>query len=573
MISSLRDRWWVWVAVGLTLAKLWLTQGQAIFAIGTAGHDDQLFVKLAGSLVSGNWLGPYDQLTLAKGPLYSIWIALVFLIGLPLGFAQQLAYAGACAVVVRALTPSIKSGAGWLAAYALLLWNPMSFEASSLGRVLRQHVSTPLALLVFAGLIALYTRRGESLRRLAPWAALLGGAVGAFWLSREDGAWIVPSMVLLGAAVIVGTVRSPAGTWRTLLRAGLLAALCGMVPVVVVCWQNAWHYHWFGTVELRASEFKDAYGALLRVRVGPEIPYVPVTRQTREAIYAVSPTFAQLRSHLDGPIGEGWAGASSYVTHLPAEERQIGGGWFMWALRDSVAAIGYCHSAGDALAFYHRLAMEVNQACDDGRLPAGPRRSGFRPPWRKGLTREWLAATFEFVNYFVSFRSFSAYPPASIGDHDALLLFSDLTRDRLAPSPALEPTPPQQAALDAWKLFALQMIGKVLRQLIFWLVLAAQVVALVRAGQLAWQRRLTYSFVLAAAAWAACVATILIDALIHVTSFPALAVAYLDSAYPLLLLLVIAIILDVTMEWWPLVARRRIGHRTPSPVEGTTRGT
>lgn len=321
MITSLKDRWWVWVAVGLTLAKLWLTQGQAIFAIGTAGHDDQLFVKLAGSLVSGHWLGPYDQLTLAKGPFYSIWIALVFLIGLPLAFAQQLAYAGACAAVVRALTPLIKSSAGRLAAYALLLWNPMSFEASSLGRVLRQHISTPLALLIFAGLIALYTRRGESLRRLVPWAALLGGAAGAFWLSREDGVWIVPSIVLLGAAVVVGAVRNPAGSRRTLLRAGLTAALCGMLPVVVVCWQNARHYDWFGTVELRASEFKDAYGALLRVRVGPEIPYVPVTRQTREAIYAVSPTFAHLRPHLDGPIGEGWAGASSYVTHLPAEER------------------------------------------------------------------------------------------------------------------------------------------------------------------------------------------------------------------------------------------------------------
>ena len=91
MMTFSKTRWWLWAAVALTLAKLWLTQGQAIFAIGTAGHDDQLFVKLADSLVSGQWLGPYDQLTLAKGPLYSLWIALVFLIGLPLGLAQQLA--------------------------------------------------------------------------------------------------------------------------------------------------------------------------------------------------------------------------------------------------------------------------------------------------------------------------------------------------------------------------------------------------------------------------------------------------------------------------------------------------
>ena len=558
-----KDSGWLWAAALLTLAKLWLTQGQAIFAIGTAGHDDQLFVKLADSLLRGEWLGPYDQLTLAKGPFYSLWIALIFLVGLPLSFAQQLAYAGACAVVVRALAPLLKTGPGWLAAYALLLWNPMSFEASSLGRVLRQHVSTPLALLIFAGLIALYTRRGEPFRRLAPWAAMLGAALGAFWLSREDGEWLAPSVALLGVAVVVGAVRSPAGTWRTLLRAGGLAALSGLLPVALVSWENARHYQWFGTVELRADEFKDAYGALLRVRVGPEIPFVPVTRQAREAIYAVSPTFAQLRPHLDGPIGEGWAGASNFVTHLPAEQRQIGGGWFMWALRDSVAAVGYCHNAGDALAFYHRLAMEVNQACDDGRLPAGPRRSGLRPPWRSGLTREWLGAAVMFVDHFVSFRGFSAYPPPSIGNHDELTLFADVTRDRLAPSPAIETANPRQAALDAWKLAVLQAAGKVLRQLLFWLAAAAQVVALVRAVNLAWQRRLTYLFVVAAAAWAACAATILIYALIHVTSFPALAVAYLDSAYPLLILFVIAVFLDVVWAWWPLLARPRPGGATP----------
>jgi len=549
MTASLKSRWWIWAAIGLTIAKLWLTRGQTIFAIGTAEHDDRLFLKLADAIVGGEWLGPYNQLTLAKGAFYSLWIAFVFLAGLPLAFAQQLAYAGACALLVRALAPLVPGGSARLAAYALLLWNPMSFEASSLGRVLRQHVSTPLALLIFAGLVALYARREEPCRRLAPWAALLGGAFAAFWLTREDVVWIVPSLVLLGVAVVVGVMRPRPRTWRPMAGAGLLATLCALTPIFVVSWQNARHYHWFGTVEFRASEFKDAYGALLRVRVGPEIPFVPVTRQSREAIYAVSPTFALLRPHLDGPIGEGWAGASSFVTHVPGDERQIGGGWFMWALRDSVAAAGFCHDAGQAMAFYHRLALEVNQACDDGRLPAGPRRSGFLPPWRAGLTREWLAATGEFVDYFISFRGFSAYPPASIGGHDDLLLFRDLTTDRLAASPALEPPLPRRAALDAWKVAVLQVTGKVLRQVLFWLVLAAQTVALVRAGQLIWQRRLTFLFVLAAAAWGACAAAVLLGSLVHVTSFPSMSVTYLDSAYPMLLLFVISIVGDAGADW------------------------
>ena len=68
MTAVPKCRWWVWIVVLLTVAKLWLTSGQAIYAIGSAAHDDQLFLKLADSIVRGAWLGPYDQLTLAKGP-------------------------------------------------------------------------------------------------------------------------------------------------------------------------------------------------------------------------------------------------------------------------------------------------------------------------------------------------------------------------------------------------------------------------------------------------------------------------------------------------------------------------
>ncbi len=566
MTASSRTRWWIWAAIALTVVKLWLTRGQPVFAIGTAAHDDRLFVSLANSLVGGEWLGAYNQLTLAKGPFYPLWIAFVFLLGLPLGLAQQLAYAGACAAVVGALAPLVRGGATRFAVYAVLLGNPMSFEASSLGRVLRQHISSPLALLIFAALIALYTRRTEPFRRLAPWAALLGAAFGAFWMSREDVVWIVPSAVLLAGAIVVGIVRARPAPWRPMAWAGGLALACGVVPLILVCAENARHYNWFGTVEFRSAEFKDAYGALLRVRVGPDLPFVPVTRQMREAIYPVSPTFAQLRAHLDGAIGEGWAGASEPVTHIPGQERQIGGGWFMWALRDSVAAAGYCHDAGQALAFYHRLAMEVNAACDDGRLPSRPRRSGFLPPWRPGLTREWLGATLQFADYLASFSGFSAYPPASIGDHDSLLIFRDLTRDDLAPSPAMDPPLPRQSALNAWKLAVLQAAGKFLRRILFWLAIAAQVMALGRTVQLIVQRRLTYLFVLTAAAWGACVAHLLAVALVHVTSFPTLTIAFIEAAYPLLLLFMLAAFLDALPDWLAGLRPRPAASALPTPT-------
>ncbi len=79
-------------------------------------------------------------------------------------------------------------------------------------------------------------------------------------------------------------------------------------------------------------------------------------------------TFALLRPYFEGDFGLGWAQASSaYVTKLPAEARQIGGGWLMWALRDCVVAAGYGHNAREALDFYRRMADEINAACDAGK--------------------------------------------------------------------------------------------------------------------------------------------------------------------------------------------------------------
>jgi len=300
-------RWWLWAAVLLTAFKLWLTRGQSIYAIGPASHDERLFLLLAEHLVRGEWLGAYTQMTLAKGSFYSLFVAAVFWIGLPLAFAQQALYAGACAAFTRACAPAIRSGGLRFALYAFLLWNPMSYEAPTLGRVMRQHVYTPLGMLIFAGLVALYYRRTERFQRQAPWAMLLGASLGGFWLTREESIWLAPSVALLALAWFVGAFRTSPDSRGRIRRTGLTTVGCALLPVTLVSWQNYRHYGWFGTCEFHAPAFNDAYGAMVRVKIGPDLPFVPVTRQAREAMYDVSPAFATLRPYLDGEIGTNWA--------------------------------------------------------------------------------------------------------------------------------------------------------------------------------------------------------------------------------------------------------------------------
>ncbi len=551
---SVAARWWFGAAILLTLYKLWLTRAQPIYAIGGAAHDDRLFLQLAESIIQGKWLGAYSQMTLMKGCFYSLFVAAAFWIGLPLTLAQQLLYAGACGAFTRACAPAIRSGAARFAIYTVLLWNPMSYESPTLSRIIRQQVYTPLGMLIFAGLVALYYRRSESFRQQAPWAVLLGLSIGAFWLTREESIWLVPSVVLLATAWFLGAIRTTAGSRRNLWRTALIATGCALLPVLLVSWQNYRHYGWFGTVEFHAPEFKDAYGAMVRVKVGPDLPFVPVTRQAREAMYAVSPAFATLRPWLDGEIGTNWADKETY----PAAERQIRGGWFVWALRDCVVAAGHGHNAREALAFYRQVADEINRACDDGRLPAWPRRSGFMPVWRQGQTGEMLRTAFDFLDFVVSFRSFSALPPLSIGDNDELQLFRDVTRDRLSSSVRATNIPlPEQEALDARKLASLQRIGADLRPVLMVMFFVAIALAVVRTLQVIRSRQLTYPLVLALATFGGFVAYLLVNALVQVTSFNVVAVSTFGPIYPLLLMFMVSVFWDTAVAWF--------GNSPPQP--------
>jgi hypothetical protein len=558
-------RRWFWAGAGLTLLKFWLVRGQAIYAIGPADHDDRLFLQLADHLLHGEWLGPYNQLTLAKGPFYSCWIAFVSLLGLPLFFAQHVLYAGACALFVRACRPAIASAAARFWIYALLLCNPITFDASSMGRVLRQHVYGPLALLLFAALIALYLRRAQPLRRLLPWAALLGLAFGCFWLTREESIWIVPSLLLLAGPPLLAAWRTSRADLRRMVRAFVCAGVCGALPLLIVSGLNYRYYRWFGTVEYRATAFTDAYGAMLRVRVGPTLPFVAVTREARAAIYQVSPAFAELRPFLDGGIGRDWAESSEFLTHLPAAEHQIGGGWMMWALRDSVAAAGHGQNAKRALKFYRQMADEINRACDDGRLPAGPPRSGFLPPWREGQTAA-VAKTFaEFADFTVSFRGFSAYAPPSVGTAEDLELFSRLTREKLSPGPGTAALPPPDAS-DLDRTEKLQRIGRALRPVLLILFWTAQLLAVIRGGELLWRRRGSFPLTVAAAAWGAGVACLLINALVHVTSFPVLVISSFAPVYPLVLVFIAAVFWDAGVAWIVPRLPQRAGGPVPVPA-------
>jgi len=222
----------------------------------------------------------------------------------------------------------------------------------------------------------------------------------------------------------------------------------------------------------------------------------------------------------------------------------------MWALRDTVSAAGFCHNAREALDFYRRMADEINRACEDGRLPAHPRRSGFLPLWQKGQTAEVTRTFCDFFVFVSNYSSFDAYPPLSFGDPNELQLFRDITRDAISSSVRAPKIPlPNQEAFDGMKYRIMQNIGNRTRPVLQYLFLGACLVATIRLVQVIITRCLTFPLVLAVAAFGGFVAYLIINALVQVTSFSVSAVSTFSPLYPLMQIFTIAVIWDAA-SWF-----------------------
>ncbi|MFQ5416297.1 MAG: hypothetical protein ACE5FL_04515 [Myxococcota bacterium] len=443
----------------LCLLKLWLVAVQPLNAYADNGYDDRLFVELAASLLGGQWLGPYDSETLIKGPGYPLWIAATARSGLPLLLSQHLLYAAACAAFVPALRPLIESRGARFAIFGALLFAPQSFSLLSL-RVIREgNFYSALSLGVVAGAVGLFARSTGPLRRMAGWSAATGFTLGWFWITREEGPWILPTALLLltSGAAAVWSSSAAARPGRYALLALPLFLVAGAVTGVAAL--NLRHYGVFTSVELTAKPFASAYGALARVSPADGVPRrrIPVPKDSRSQIYAVSPAFAELRPLLEGDLGERWANASA-ETLGPEGAGEIGGGWFLWALRAAAYLTHHHRSAPAAARYYGRIAEEVNSACDDGRLRCGPLRETLLAPWRFEFTSV-LAR--HLMTSAVDVASFAGNVPGtghSRGPRASLDLFRSVTANRVAPFEGEDASRRAPAPLDTFRLRVLRSI-------------------------------------------------------------------------------------------------------------------
>ncbi len=512
----------------LIALKLTLTADLPLSFGGIFRYDDALFVRQAAALLDHEWLGAFSHLTLTKGPVYPFFLAASSASQLPLPVTQTAFHALACFIFVLALRPLLPSATLRLILFTVLLFDPYTFSATAVGRVLRSGIQPALTLFALAGVIGLIARLDRRPLALLPWSLLAGLAVSAFWFCREEGLWLVPSLALLLLTGVFILFRSPLS--QRPLRLFFLAAppLLLLVSAVALSVLNDRHYGAAITIDVKQGAFPDAYGALTRITPAEFIPGVPVLRETRLRAYAVSPAFAELQPHLEDAPGNAWARNGWENIDHPSANREIRGGWLQWALREAADLAGHYRDAATADAFWQRVADEINAACDDGRLPAGPPRHGFLPPWHASLNLPLRSAVVDAARVVVTFSDFELTPPVDNGNVADRALFPRITHHSGLPAP----TPPGFRAHLRLLLASVYRFSGYPAAAVALLSLATFVVVAIRRRAPS-SELFKLSILLSLAGGV--LALSLIVALVDVTSFTAVHAGYLCPATPLAL--------------------------------------
>lgn len=408
--------------LGLILLRLWLVEVYELMATWTP-HDDYLFIRLAKNLLSGEWLGPYNQVTLIKGPVYPLFIAASHLAGIPLLLSQQLLFSLACVIAISALRPLSANRYLLMACFALLLFNPFLYNYPVPGRAFREGFSISLVLIVFATLLGSITRLNCSLKRTISWAVGFGLTFTLLWHTREEGIWLLPSVAL--AAVILLLIDRVNQDVTLLRRILVIVIPSAIFCVVSLClaFLNYANYGEFIVNELKTEEFTAAYGGLMNIRPAKFVRFVPVGKSVMKDAFAASPAFKELEPY--------FAKHEQGAHMMPS--------FYIWSLREMAREAGYTKNLTETLHFYGRIGDELAQACRDGRLDCLDRAPSLQPPWNSSYNRLIVPVFVEIFIQAVGFTRFHAEPEKfekwkSNGSEEVMADYKLVTLEHILPS-------------------------------------------------------------------------------------------------------------------------------------------
>ena len=411
--------------------KEFLVYNLPIMAVPKGIHDDWIMVHMADALRSGQWLGEYNDLTLTKGMFFPLYLAVLNFLHLSYVSVSALLYTVSCMIFVYALRPLLKKYWACFTLYLVLLWNPASYSVQAFQRVYRNSISYIQVLLIFGGLLALWLRRKEPVKKQILW--LLTAAVGmvTFFYTREDAIWVEP-FLLVFLLVYLGTMFF---SWKKEHRREyvekavlvLLPFLCVWGAGQLIAQENDNHYNIRLTNELQKGGFAEMYKSMMAVKPEEDIPGVTMTREKIARMCDECPTLEKLEPYIQSSRLY-WAGSGENE-----KDWEVRDGWVFWIFRTALAQAGYYTDGETVNQVCLQIRDELETAMDEGHLTRQVTMpSTYMSPWREGYLGDLFGALGKAIAYTTTYDEMETlvYLYSEPDENGGIPLFERMTGDK-----------------------------------------------------------------------------------------------------------------------------------------------
>lgn len=395
-------------------------------------YDDGLFFRWSTSLLHGQWLGPWNELTTSKGPLHSILTALGFQAGLHVYASKRLMYL--LASLVFAFSAFTRSR-NWvrILVLAALLSDPFQFGQGGL-RNLREGTYIPFQMIGFGlGVLGLDMVRAEGRfsKRLFAVIAAMGLSFGFLMVTREARSIVRIELLLWLICFIFlcwRTTPHARRRWLACLVSVVVLYVGTMAPVHALRIVNNRVYGAPISNSLEEGSFPKFYGKLVSARLKGESPIsrVPLSTSTMKVLIEESGGHGGKVASILRGINPMWSkiGCSRY----PETCGEYAGGWLQWALRESLSLQLVPPKNERAFQELATLATdELAAICrTSSRLFCDPRAEGYFPPMNRWGFKNPLIEVFNEASKVVgltmvpqlypqgkpNYYAFNLWPPA-----------------------------------------------------------------------------------------------------------------------------------------------------------------
>ena len=372
------------------------------------GYDDNMMVDMAVQIRAGDWLGEYTSNTLVKGPFFPFLLAVINYLGFSYIGVMNLIYTIACIYFIYTIKDIFKTKKSLFAIYLILLFNPVSYAFWTLQRVYRNGITLAQAIVVIGSLFAMYQRRNKKVRDMLHFAIIGGLTLASLWLTREDGIWILPFVLVVTLIVLISILymnikeKKKFKITKTLVGKVIVSILPLIIlfgSINVIRTINYAKYGVYVYNEINDGYFGKVIKAMYSVKTDEDIQYVTVTRNKLNKIYEYSETLSSIRPQMEASM-DAW----DYNDRHPGDT-QVEDGWFWWALKEAGENAGIYENAQTANEFYKKVYEEIEQAKKDGNLEKQMSMpSNLMSPWKASYWVELPKTMIEITWYIINFE-------------------------------------------------------------------------------------------------------------------------------------------------------------------------